>query len=289
MSIVRRLFSLKLSAEKSDNDDNYQRSNARRVLKYDQPLFREKEINTKHEELPQLLDFQLQTGSQDTYEQGTNKGNRFAPLASATSETLVEASPPINKERLVDQNKTQDSSDLQAVQTDQEETLVLVPNGQNHVWPSSNEFVYDSESTPFYGGWDQSNRRFVLTNSLLPRVYSVWDVTGQKDIFNPKHRPIFPKVGADRAPSWSIWTLIEAKYLERYPEHPQPEPKSESELELEREPRTEEEKAKREAEEEEREEAEKKAKEEAEYIKYLQKEAETEIEGKRAPMGRSRR
>ena len=62
MSIVRRLFSLKLSAEKSDNDDNYQRSNPRRVLKYDQPLFREKEINTKHEELPQLLDFQLQRG-----------------------------------------------------------------------------------------------------------------------------------------------------------------------------------------------------------------------------------
>lgn len=286
MSIVRRLFSLKLSAEKGDNDDNYQRSNARRVLKYDQPLFREKEINTKHEELPQLLDFQLQTGSQDTYEQGTNKGNRFAPLASATSETLVEASPPINEERLVNQNKTQDSSHLQAVETDQEEALVLVPNGQNHVWPSSKEFVYDSESTPFYGGWDQSNRRFVLTNSLLPRVYSVWDVTGQKDIFNPKHRPIFPKVGADKAPSWSISTLIEAKYLERYPEHPQPEAKSESELELERElklelerkPTTKEEKAKREAEEKEKEEQEEKAKEEAEYLKFLQKEAVTEIE-----------
>ena len=281
-SIVRRLFSLKLSAD----DDNYQRSNARRVLKYDQPLFREKEINTKHEELPQLLGFQLQTGSQDTYEQGTNKGNRFSPLASATSETLVEASPPINKERLVNQNKTQDSSDLQAGQTDQEETLVLVPNGQNHVWPSSKEFVYDSESTPFYGGWDQSNRRFVLTNSLLPRVYSVWDVTGQKDIFNPKHRPIFPKVGADKAPSWSISTLIEAKYLERYPRYPQPETKSEEELQLERElklrlerePTTEEEKAKREAEEKEKEEEEEKAKKEAEYLKYLQKEAETEIE-----------
>ena len=239
MSIVRRLFSLKLSAEKGDNDDNYQRSNARRVLKYDQPLFREKEINTKHEELPQLLDFQLQTGSQDTYEQGTNKGNRFAPLASATSET--------------------------------------------HVWPSSKEFVYDSESTPFYGGWDQSNRRFVLTNSLLPRVYSVWDVTGQKDIFNPKHRPIFPKVGADKAPNWSIWALIEAKYLERYPKHPQ---KSESELELEREleleferePRTEEDKAKRKAEKEKKEEEEKKAKIEAEYLKHLQEEAEMEIE-----------
>ncbi len=288
MSIVRRLFSLKFSAEKSDNDDNYQRSNARRVLKYDQPLFREKEINTKHEELPQLLDFQLQTGSQATYEQSTNKGNRFAPLASATSETLADAiaSPPINGERVVNQNKTQDSSDLQAVETDQEETLVLVPNGQNHVWPSSKEFVYDSESTPFYGGWDQSNRRFVLTNSLLPRVYSVWDVTGQKDIFNPKHRPIFPKVGADKTPSWSSWTLIEAKYVERYPQYPPPETKSESELELERElklklerePTTEEEKAKREAEEKEKEEEEEKAKEEAEYLKYLQEEAKTEIE-----------
>ena len=270
MSIVRRMFSLKLSAEKGDNDDNYQRSNARRVLKYDQPLFREKEINTKHEELPQLLDFQLQTGSQDTYEQGTNKGNRFAPLASTTSETLVEASPPINEERLVNQNKTQDSSDLQAVETDQEETLVLVPNGQNHVWPSSKEFVYDSESTPFYGGWDQSNRRFVLTNSLLPRVYSVWDVTGQKDIFNPKHRPIFPKVGADKAPSWSMWALIEAKYLERYPNYPQPKTKSESELELERKLTREEEK--------EKEEQEEKAKEEAEYVEYLQNEVKTEIE-----------
>ena len=143
LRIVRRLFSLTLPRQNAnETHNNTKKGNVlpEQTLKFDQPLFRNKDLVTRHEELP-LED----TGTESVPEKTGFVGDQVKVEAEA--------------ERKVRRNVWGGADKMKI---------------GNKIWSTKtpNLFMQFSDSTPLYAGWDQNGRRFVLTNSLLSTTVS---------------------------------------------------------------------------------------------------------------------
>ena len=167
LRIVRRLFSLELPPPQAPYE-------IERVLKFDQPLFRDRDLATWHEELP--LD-DTDTNTESAFEGQGFVGDQAKVGANAEREVGKGG-------RGVGWGESDDGvvgSGGDSGGGRREANMRLV-----NLWTTKTQdlFVRYLGSTPLYAGWDQEDRRFVLTNSLLPRAAAGWGARETSHVLN---------------------------------------------------------------------------------------------------------
>ena len=172
LRIVRRLFSLTLPHQEADEADNgTQKGNVllERVLKFDQPLFLDRDLVTWHEELIEPLE-----------------GTGSVPEEQGFVGDQVKAEAEVERE--VEEDVTSDDDDDDDYADDWIWLGGEILSGWTNKTP--NLFVWSSDPTPLYAGWDQESRRFVLTNSLLPRMVAGCEGTETSRVLNQSVRSL---------------------------------------------------------------------------------------------------